>query len=178
MRESYIPLDGILQSGQPEDLKNPALAVALPWANLMERAYLPSPIERKALGRCKTPFWHVLEFSLQAEETGDSGIVPTSNFTALALLATTDQSAGFRARLRQIVDEQGNGFNFSRVPIRDVNLVGTAQRPLFLKHPYPMPNLLSLLNRTTNRAPSTAPSSGVNNIQICVYGVRDWGEVE
>ena len=179
MRESRIPLDGILVTPNYTETFPPGwtLGLVLPWCVMTARAYLPSVPERRALGSRKTPFWHVLNYTLQAQETGDSGIVPTSNFTALALVATTDQARGLRARFRQIVDERGNGFNFSRVPINDANGFGTAQRPLFLKHPYPMPNLLSVLNRTANRALTTDPNSGVNNIQICVYGVRDWGEV-
>lgn len=127
------------------------------------------------MGSRKTPFWYVMDFTLQAQETDHNGISPAGNFVALALVANGDQARGYRTQFRQLADERGNGFSFSKVPIDDVNSVGTAQRPMFLRHPVPLPNHLSLLNRTSNKALSTDPSSGVNAIQVCVFGVRDWG---
>ena len=178
MRQSFIPVDGVLNTPRygmsyPEGW---TLGLVLPWCLATARAYLPSVPERRALGDSKSPFWLVLDYDLQAEVTDHSGVSPTGNFVALAILSTATRTRGFRTQFRQLADEQGGGFAFSRVPVNDVNSSGTAQRPLFLKHPVPMPNHLSLLNRTANRALSTDPSSGRNQIQICIYGVRDWGK--
>ena len=179
MRQSNsIPLDGVFNTPRygmsyPEGWR---LGLVLPWCIVMARAYLPSPPERQAIGSRKTPFWYALDYNLQAQVTDNNGISPTGNFVGLAIVSTASQGRGFRTQFRQLADEQGNGFAFSRVPIDDVNSTGTAQRPLFLKHPYPMPNNLSLLNRTANKALSTDPSAGRNAIQVCIYGVRDWGE--
>ena len=176
MRQSTIPPDGVLNSPRhgtyPEGW---TLGLVLPWCVATARAYLPSPPERRAIGATKTPFWLAMDYSLQAQVTDNNGLSPTGNFVALAIVATATQAKGFRTQFRQIIDEQGNGFTLSNVPIEQGNACGTAQRPLFLKHPYPMPNHLSVLNRTTNKALSTDPSVGVNAIQICIYGVRDWG---
>ena len=178
MRQSKIPLDGVFNSPRygttyPEGW---TLGLVLPWCVATARAYLPSSPERRAIGSRKSPFWLVLDYDLQAQVTDNNGVSPTGNFVALAIVSTATRTRGFRTQFRQLADEQGNGFALSPVPIDDVNAAGTAQRPLFLKHPYPMPNHLSLLNRTANKALSTDPSSGRNAIQICIYGVRDWGE--
>lgn len=179
MRQSSFPVDGVFNTPRygmsyPEGW---TLGLVLPWCIPTARAYLPSVPERRAIGAHKTPFWLALDYDLQAQVTDNNGGAPFGNFVALALVATTSQARGFRTQFRQLADVNGVGFTFSRVPIDDVNAVGTAQRPMFIKHPYPMPNFLSVLNRTVNKALSTDPSSGRNQIQICIYGVRDWGEV-
>lgn len=179
MRQSLIPVDGLLNTPRygmtyPEGW---TLGLVLPWCIPTARAYLPSVPERRAIGARKTPFWYAMNYSLQAQVTDNNGVSPLGNFVALAVLGSTSQARGFRTKFRQLVDQSGKGFSFSRVPIDDVNSGGTAQRPLFLKHPYPMPNNLGLLNRTANKALTTDPSAGVNAVQICIYGVRDWGNL-
>lgn len=156
MRESTIPLDGVL--------------------NTSSRRGRISDLQRRAIGSRKTPFWLALDYSLAALVTDYNGAPAAGNFIALAIVGTSSRSRGFRTRFHQVVGEGGAAIPLSRVPIDQANAVGTAQRPLFLRHPFPMPNFLSLLNRTANRALSTDPSSGQNAIQICVYGVRDWGQ--
>ena len=139
----------------------------LSYAKTASRAYLPSALERRSLGKNKQPFWWVFDYDLQSQASDDDAIAPTANFVALSMMSTSSQAAGFRTQFRQMADNKGLGFNFSRVPVDNANLFGTAQYPAFLKHPYPMPNHLSLLNRTANKA------AAENVIQIAIFGVRD-----
>ncbi len=132
--------------------------------------YLPSVKERRALRRNRIPFFHVINYDLQSQASDNIAIAPTGNFVALSMMATSGTPIApltFRAQFRQIADESGMGFNLSRALIDNANEFGTAQNPSFFKHPYPMPNHLSLLNRATNIATSE------NVIQIVIYGVKD-----
>ncbi len=130
-------------------------------------AYLPAVKERRALGRNRVPFWHVLSYNVQSQASDNQSIAPTGNFVALSMMATPTTNNQLRTQFRQIADEGGMGFNLSRVLVDNLNQFGTAQRPFIFRHLYPMPNHLSLLNRMTNLA-TTA-----NVVQICIYGVKD-----
>ena len=182
MRESRIPFNGALvepplRGSYPDGW---VWGLGLPRALTYSRWLLADPHARRALGSNKHPFWWTFDYSdegasgpLQAQQTLTSGISPNYNFVALSVIASTDQLKGFRAQFRQLTDENGAGSNWSRVGIELSNCAGTAANPLCLRHPVPLPNNLSLLNRTANKADSTDPSAGVNKVQICIYGVRD-----
>lgn len=142
----------------------------LPRRTVASRAYLPGPKERMALGRTRIPFWWVMDFTLEPQASGDGTITPIYNFTLLSMMATSEQEAGFRTQNFQLSDNCGSGAAFSRVGIDFPNAAGTAQRPLFIKKPYPMPNMLSLLNRTANL---DATVDTTNDVQLAFYGVRD-----
>ena len=124
----------------------------LPRYKIFSRAYLPGPKERMALGRNKIPFWHSMRYDLQAQVSGDGNITPLNNVVLLSMMATSSQAKGFRSQFGQLVDDQGKVCRWSRVGINSPNMFGTAQKPFPIKHPYPMPNLLALLNRCANLA--------------------------
>lgn len=144
----------------------------LPRRTLRTRAYVPDARDRMALGHGKLPYWHVMNFSLASQETQDGAIVPTDNFILLAMMGTsTPFTVGvdlpFRTQSFQLTDTSGNGVRFSTVGVDGENFVGTAQRPMIIKRPYPTPNMLSILNRTANR------STSANTVQLAFYGVKD-----
>lgn len=135
-------------------------------------AYVPDAKERRLLGQSKLPYFHVMNFPLGPQESLDGNILPTDNFVMLALMGTSETSdqevAGkFRTQFFQLTDDAGNGVRFSSTGVNGENAVGTAQKPLFIKRPYPCPNMLAILNRTANR--NTIP----NDVQIVVYGVKE-----
>ncbi len=141
-------------------------------------AYIPDARERALLGFSKLPYFHVMNFDLAAQETQDNNILPTDNFVLLSLMGTsvaTDTvddepvliAGHFRTQFFQLTDDSGNGMRFSSTGVNGENAVGTAQKPLFFRKPYPAPNMLAILNRTANR--DTLP----NAVQIVAYGVKD-----
>jgi hypothetical protein len=141
----------------------------IPETGLASSAYVTTPKDRRALGKQRVPFWQVINYALGALVSGDDQVMPVGNFVALALVGTSEQGPGsYQTQHFQLVDEAGQGFRFSRVGVIDSNINGTANRPFIFRRPYPMPDLLSLLNRTANRA-ATA-----QNVQLCIYGVREY----
>ncbi len=129
-------------------------------ANLRE----PEEIDVAPLGQNRAPYWWPFNYntqdsnSLQAQQTLDAAISPAGNFIILKILATASQPKGFRTQFRQLVDSNGGGLNFSRVGIEQSNMAGLVgdpvlpQAPFTLPIPYATPNLLSILNRTANKA--------------------------
>jgi len=141
----------------------------LPETGLASSAYVTTPKDRRALGKQRVPFWQVINYTLGALVSGDDQVMPVGNFVALALVGTSEQGpTSYQSQDFQLVDEQGQGFRFSRVGVIDSNIHGTANQPFIFRRPYPMPDLLSLLNRTANRAAVS------QNIQVCIYGVREY----
>jgi len=141
---------------------------------MRSRAYIPDSLERALLGFAKLPYFHVMNFSLDSQESQDNNILPTDNFVMLALMGTSVEEGEefpiegkFRTQFFQLTDDQGNGMRFSSTGVNGENAVGTAQRPLFLRRPYPCPNMMAILNRTANR------DTVHNDVQIVVYGVKD-----
>lgn len=145
----------------------------------------PDEIDLAPLGHARAPYWWPFNYntqesnSLQAQQTLDGAISPAANFILLKLLATASQPKGFRTQFRQLINSNGGGLNFSRVGIEQSNVaglvgtVGTPQAPFTLPIPYATPNLLSILNRTANKANTLDPGTGVNDVQICMFGMRE-----
>lgn len=141
----------------------------MPEMGLASSAYVPTPRDRLALGTQRVPYWLVINYTPGALVSVDDQMLPIGNFVALALLGTSERGpTSYQTQFFQLADTTGSGFRFSRIGIIDQNGVGTAERPFVFKRPYPMPDLLALLNRTANRA------SASQNIQLCVYGVREY----
>lgn len=143
----------------------------LPQRGLRTRAYLPGPKDRMVLGKTKLPYFHVMDFSLTSQESLDGTILPTDNFTMLAIMGTAkldgEGAAHFRTQSFQLTDTNGNGLKFSSTAVDDANAVGSAMLPLILRCPYPAPNMLAILNRTAN------VNSEHNAVQIVMYGVKE-----
>lgn len=141
----------------------------LPGTGLSSSAYVTIPKDRRALGRERVPFWQVINYAPGALVSLDDQILPVGNFVALAFVGSSEQGpASYQTQHFQVVDEQGQGFRFARVGVVESNIMGTANRPFIFRRPYPMPDLLSLLNRMANRATVS------QNVQLCVYGVREY----
>ena len=141
----------------------------MPGYGLATSAWLPGPKDRRALGEQRVPYWLVVNYTLNALASGDDQFLPTGNFCALAFMASSTLGPGsFQTQNFQLADTQGQGFRFSRTGIIDLNCIGTAQAPFVLRRPYPMPDLLSLLNRISNR------NTAANTVQIALYGLREY----
>lgn len=182
MRESRIPFDGALVQPPYRESYPPGWVwgLGLPRALTYSRWLLADPPARRALGSNKHPFWWTFDYNdmgpigpLQAQQTQNGAIMPNNNFVALAVLGSSTQLKGFRTQFRMLTDDEGGGANWSRVGIEQSNACGTAAQPMFLRHPVPMPNNLSVLNRTANKAIPADPPTGLNSVQVCIYGVRD-----
>lgn len=139
-----------------------------PNRTLAAAAWYPGAPERRALGENRLPYWHVIDYAPGALISLDDQMVPKGNFVALAMIGSSTQGPGsYQTHFFQMADTDGRGFRLSRIPVIEGNIMGTAQLPFVLRRPYPMPNLLSLMNRTTNRA------AAANTMQVCVYGVEE-----
>lgn len=156
--------------GGPQFPSGWPFGLLLPETGLQSSAYVTPPKERQALGLAqRLPYWFVINYTVGALISSDDQILPVGNFVALALIGSSQQGpTSYQTQWFQLVDGQGQGFRFSRIGVIDRNMIGTANRPFILRHIYPMPNLLSLLNRLSNRAAAT------QNVQLCVYGVREY----
>jgi hypothetical protein len=123
---------------------------------------------RVALAGAIHPYWHVINNALAARESQDSDILPDDDFTAIALIGSaTEPPRSFRSQFYQVVDPD-NGYQISRLPVNQENLLGTAQRPFLLRNPYPMPNRHAFLNRTQNMR------NAANTAQTVIYGVKEY----
>jgi hypothetical protein len=145
----------------------------LPATTLASSAWVTSPKDRAALGTQRLPFWLVINYTPGSLVSVDDQMLPVGNFVALALLGTSQQGpTSYQTQFFQLVDEKGQGFRFSRVGVIDANAVGASgavgTRPFVFQRPYPMPDLLALLNRVANRVTAT------QTIQLCLYGVREY----
>ncbi len=141
-----------------------------PIRTLASAAWLPGGPERRALGEYnRLPFWHVINYAPAGLTALDDQILPKANFVALAFIGNATQGPGsYQTHFFQMANTEGTGFRLSRIAVIEGNAVGTGALPFILRRPYPMPNLLSLMNRITNRA------TVANTIQICVYGVQEY----
>lgn len=123
---------------------------------------------RLSLAGAAHPYWHVIASALAARESQDSDILPDDDFTAIALIGSaTEPERSFRSQFYQVVDAD-NGYQISRLPVNQENLLGSAQRPFLLRHPYPMPNRHAFLNRTQNMR------NAANTAQTVIYGVKEY----
>ncbi len=164
-----FPRGGVWKFGRGQFPRGWPFGFLMPGSTLASSAYMPGPKERRALGYNRIPYWHVINYAAGAQVSLDDEILPVGNFILLALTATRSQMGpGFQSQFFQLADESGTGFRFSRIGIIDFNVFGTAERPWIFKIPYPLPNLLALLNRTANR------SLLANTIQLAFYGVRHY----
>ena len=160
---------GAWREGQKPYPRGWPFGLLMPGTTIASSAYLPGPRERRALGGNRVPYWHIINYAAGAQVSLDDQVLPVGDFVLLALTATRSQMGpGFQSQFFQLADDKGTGFRFSRIGIIDFNCFGTAERPWIFKYPYPLPNLLALLNRTANR------SLFANTIQLAFYGVRHY----
>lgn len=139
-----------------------------PTWKLASRAHLPGPLERLAItgGEPVEPYWFVLNFTPASRDSAHSQFVPQGELAIVSLVASSDQAnPSFRAFLRQIGSQQ-TAHRWSRTPVNNANLFGTAQRPFYLRKPYWTRQRravqVSVFNSTT----------ATNTIQVVLLGIR------
>jgi len=113
------------------------------------------------------PYWHVMNFpTLAARDSGTGQIVPSGDFALVALIGTSGAAAGFQSQLYQ-TSKNRDGFRFSRQGVNQANIFGTAQRPCYLRKPYFVSDLRSILATV-----QAAHTSGTSSLQLVLFGYK------
>lgn len=139
------------------------------WGWLNSRAYLPDQTALAKLGFDLMPYAFTVYDSINlpggllgAQQTDRGKYATPEDCWITHLVASSSQAAGFAIMFYDTDRKE----LWNAQPILFPNMLGTAQKPFWLKRPYKMPINAQLQTKVTNLA-----ATG-NAIQVVAWGVR------